>query len=209
MGDGAHSRERPGKRLWRAWIWCIMIRIRWVTLVGLFQNEQELQRLAGLRSLEDRRLQFADEMRRQGICFSRVLLAQAGGGFMGLALSEGRVFLLGGPTPGDELPFTIEDVTNCRISFVPHSIPSEGMAGLLGMGGKRGGRGYLLVIESGENRREIEVLAGHQCVYTLEKGELPLLNPDRRKRDANFVWDFRPIDVRELNRLVEAWSALV
>lgn len=178
--------------------------------MSLFKNSQEMQRLANLKRLEDKRLAFARKMREDGVRFGSALLVQSGGGFMGIGLSGSDVYLLGGPAPIDEQgEFKAEKITGADMRFEPHTIPGEGAGGVLGFG-KKGGRGYMLVIDRPDAERlEIEFVPALQCMYESVNGDLPLLSETRRRKDANFVWEFRPLETREMNDIVLRWSGLL
>lgn len=177
--------------------------------MGLFNNPKEQQRLLNLQQLEDKRLIFARELKQRGINIDRALLVQTGGGFKGIGMHKSDVYLLEGPAPGEDADFKIDVITGMPIRFEPFVIPSEGGGGLLGFG-KKGGHGYLMCIGNPDGtEQQIHMVSALQCIYEEQEQELTLLSEKRRKGNANFVWDFTPIQNKQLDKIVEAWKKLV
>lgn len=175
-----------------------------------FGGNKERKRLEGLKLLEDKRLAFADEMKTRGIKFERALLVQSGGGFEGIAFAGTELYLLSGPAPGDaEGEFCAERITGAKVGFEPFEVPAEGGGGILGFG-KKGGHGYQIVIESGGGQRRIQLVPALQCVMELREGrELALTSTQRRRKDANFVWDFVALSPGEIHGIVGRWKQML
>ncbi len=174
------------------------------------QSEKDKARIAGLQGLEDKRVAFAQRLQAQGLRFSDALLVQQGGGFQGIGLADGRVYLLTGPAPGEaEADFVCEPLDGPQAVFEPFLVESEGMGGMLGMG-KKGGAGYVLRLEWDGGQREMEFVPALMNVLDVRPGDnLPLLDVRHSKKDYNFVWDFRAIDGREMDRIVARWAGLL
>ena len=80
-------------------------------------------------------------------------------------------------------------------------VKSEGMGGILGFG-KKGQHGVEYFVRL-ENGAEVSVpfVFGRNgwAEYPLNKN--PLLKTKRRRGDANIVWELRPLDNAELNKV--------
>lgn len=176
--------------------------------MALFDREKERQRKLSLKLLEDKRLAFAEQMQKQRVSIECALLALVDGGFRGLAISNERPYLLIGPGPLDEdVPFEMLDLTGAQMRFDPFIIPSDGMGGMLGFG-KKGGRGYQLMIEPKDGEpisiQFVPALAG---VLEVPNGaHFGLLNTKRRRGDSNFAWDFSFIEPHKMDEIVQRWS---
>lgn len=178
--------------------------------MGLFGGEQERARKQNLRALEDKRLAFAQRLAQAGVHLERALLVQTGGGFRGVALGDGKAYLLSGPAPGEDGDFEIGEMGGLRAWFEPHIVPSEGGGGLLGFG-KKGGSGYMLKLRMGEGEPDqIRFVPALEGVLEVREGEpMALLSEKRRRGDANFVWDFLIIKPSEMDAIAKRWQRLL
>jgi hypothetical protein len=177
--------------------------------MGLFSGEAEAKRKQHLRELEDKRLQFAQRLAAEGFAPDACLFAQHNGGFTAVAKTANGLFLLSGPAPGMEGDFSIIDITGQRARHEDIFIKSEGMGGLLGFG-KKGGSGFKLIFQ-GEGGADvaIEIVAGLNSFLEITGGKNGLLNQRRRRGNANFVWDFRPVEREHVPALRKRWTKLI
>ena len=91
-------------------------------------------------------------------------------------------------------------------------IKSEGLGGILGFG-KKGGVGFKMVIvpEEGEPL-EMELVSGlgtYLEVRPDKRGKNALLGVKRRRGNANFVWDFMPIEREAIDALQKRWMEII
>ncbi len=173
--------------------------------MALFDNTQEKQRKQNLMELENKRLAFARRLQEMGVQSDRAIYAQAGGGFHGIAISGAQICYITGPAPGEDADFTVQVYPRVAINTEEILIPSEGMGGILGFG-KRGGIGYKLnfVFPDG-SVGDLEIISGLNCIFEHDKGGDPLFDAKRRRGDANFVWEFRPVDQSRVKQVVGKW----
>ena len=88
----------------------------------------------------------------------------------------------------------------------------EGLGGILGSG-KKGGYGFRLIVtpEEGEPM-EIELVSGLGTYLEIrpdKRVKNALLNPKRRRGNANGVWDFQPVEREALEGVRDRWLRLV
>ena len=170
--------------------------------MGLFSGPEEQERKARLKSFEDKRVAFAEKLERQGFKPDKMLFAQSdNGGFVAVCRFEGKLWLIASPGFGTEEDYVLApfDVSNVRREEV--LVKSEGMGGILGFG-KKGQHGVEYFVRL-ENGAEVSVpfVFGRNgwAEYPLNKN--PLLKTKRRRGDANIVWELRPLDNAELNKV--------
>lgn len=178
---------------------------RWeVIAMGLFDNEEELVRKANLKALEDKRLAFAGELSRQGFAPEKMLFAQtANGGFAAICRFGGKHCLIVSPGFGTDEDFTIErfDALNLRRKEV--RIKSEGMGGIFGMGKKAEIGTEYYVTRSDGSEVCLPFVCGRNSWMECKLAKNPLLRLQRRRGDANVVWDLQPIDRTTVDRVLE------
>ena len=181
--------------------------------MGLFgNNEAEAARKRNLKELEDKRVRFAEALAQRGFQPEHCLFVQRDGGFVAVARQGGELFLLTGPAPGAEEDFTFRAAGRARAYTEDVFIKSEGLGGILGFG-KKGGVGFKLVIvpEEGEPL-EMELISGLGTYLEIrpeKKVKNALLGVKRRRGNANFVWDFMPIEREAVNDLQSRWLAMI
>ena len=172
--------------------------------MGLFDSPEELARKAGLKKLEDKRLALAQELARQGFAPEKMLFAQNdNGGFTALCRTGGKYWLIISPGFGTDDDFVLEsyDALDWRSEEV--LVKSEGMGGIFGFGKKAEvGREYFIRRHDGSEARMPFVCGrGNWLESTLAKN--PLLKTQRRRGDANIVWDMKPLDRTQVERVLE------
>lgn len=181
--------------------------------MGLFtKNEAEVARKRNLQELEDKRVRFAQLLEREGFRPENCLYVQKEGGFAAVARRGDELFLLTGPAPGAPEDFTFRRVKRARAHAEDILVKSEGLGGILGFG-KKGGVGFRLVItpESGE-ALEMELISGLGTFLEIKPGartKNALLSSKRRRGNANFVWDFMPLDRDMIEPLRTRWLAII
>lgn len=173
--------------------------------MSLFENPREQERKEKLRQLEDKRMRFAQQMQRDGFAPETMLICSGErGGLFGLCREGGQVCLIVGPDFGGEGEFTLERFDRLPARTEDYFEKSEGMGGFMGLG-KKGQQGFRLIVERPDGEVAIPYVSGLNCaaVYPMKKN--PLLDPRRRRGDANVVWDLPPVDrhrLRALERVV-------
>ena len=163
--------------------------------MGLFDNPDELARKANLKKLEDKRLAFAQRLKGQGFAPERMLFAQnANGGFTALGRHGGQYWLVVSPGFGTDEEFALHrlDALDYRVEEV--HVPAEGMGGIFGFGKKaEDGAEYIIALPDGGEAR-MPFVAGRGGWLECKLSKNPLLKAQRRRGDANVVWDMKPLD---------------
>ena len=172
--------------------------------MGLFDNAEELARKAGLKKLEDKRVAFAQQLDQQGFAPERMLFAQnENGGFTALSRFGGKYWLIISPGFCTDDDFILEsyDALDWRVEEV--RVKSEGMGGIFGFGKKAeiGSEYFIRRHDGSEARMPFVCGRGNWAEMLLPKN--PLLKTQRRRGDANLVWDMRPIDRTQVDRVLE------
>ena len=163
--------------------------------MGLFDSAEEQARKAGLKKLEDKRVAFARLLARQGLAPERMLFAQTeNGGFVALSRYEGKYCLIISPGFGTDEDFIFEryDALQWRTQEV--RVGSEGMGGIFGFGKKAEiGVEYIITRADGSEVK-MPFVGGRNCWLECKLAKNPLLRTQRRRGDANVVWDMQPLD---------------
>ena len=164
--------------------------------MGLFNSPEDIKRKANLKKLEDKRVAMAQRLAREGFAPEKMLFAQLeNGGFTAVCRFKGQFWLIVSPGFGsdDEYIFEHFDAPDYTVQNV--KVKSEGMGGIFGFG-KKGELGVEYVIRLPDGREaRLPLVAGRNgwLESTLQKN--PLLKTQRRRGDANVVWDFKPLDL--------------
>ena len=170
--------------------------------MGLFSDPGEAERREKLKQLEDKRVAFAQKLANLGFKPERMLFAQTdSGGFTAIARFDGKLWLVVSPGLGEDGDFYLE--TRERFDFRRDEIlvKSEGMGGMLGFG-KKGERGTDYVISLSDGREaHMPFVFGRSVWGEFELKRNPLLNVKRRRGNANLVWDLRPVDNAQLDKI--------
>ena len=163
--------------------------------MALFDSHAERQRKANLNKLEDKRVAFAQRLAREGFAPERMLFAQAeNGGFTAVCRFEGQFWVIVGPGFGSDDAYIVEHFDAPDYTLQNIRVKPEGMGGIFGFG-KKGEMGVEYVIrlrDGGEARLPLE--AGRNGWLETNLAKNPLLKTQRRRGDANVVWDFKPLD---------------
>ena len=172
--------------------------------MGLFSDPEELERKEKLKVLEDKRLAFAQRLDREGFKPERMLFAQmSNGGFSAIAKFNGKQWLIVSPGLGEDADFRLEVSERFPVRTEEVLVKSEGMGGMLGFG-KKGEHGteYVVTLSDGSEVR-VPFVYGRSAWAEFQLKKNPLLDVRRRRKDANIVWEFRPIDNAELRRILD------
>ena len=173
--------------------------------MGLFDSAEEQARKAKLKDLEDKRVAFAQKLAQQGFAPERMLFAQnENGGFTSLCRFNDRYWLIISPGFGTDEDFVIEpyDTLNYRVQEI--HVKAEGMGGLFGFGKKaQVGLEYIVTRHDG-SEATLPFVCGRSCwMECVKTAKNPLLKTQRRRSDANIVWDLHPLDRTGLERVLE------
>jgi len=172
--------------------------------MGLFSGPEELERKAKLKAFEDKRLAFAQRMDGQGFKPEKMLFSQLdNGGFAAVCSHAGKRWLIVSPGFGaEDEDYVVESYDRFEVRREEMRVKSEGMGGLFGFGKKgKYGMEYVITRADGSELRVPFVYGLNSWgEYTLAKN--PLLKPQRRRGDANVVWDLKPIDNNELKHIL-------
>lgn len=175
----------------------------------LFQNSAEMQRKRNLKALEDKRMAFAARLQELGYHADCSLYTQIGGGFSGVALSGNDILYLTGPAPGADDDFCVLAQPSVQVDLEEVVVQPEGMGGILGFG-KRGASGYNIRLTFPDGQTGLmEFVAGQNCFFEQLSGNDPLFSTNRRRGDANFVWEFAPIAKEHVAKSLPRWLKLL
>ena len=168
--------------------------------MGLFDSAEEAARKANLKNLEDKRVAFANRLQSQGFAPERMLFAQNdNGGFTALARVNGKPWLVISPGFGTDEEFVLVqlDALDYRVEEI--HVPAEGMGGIFGFGKKpEDGAEYIIALPDG-GVAHMPFVAGRGGWLDIKKSKNPLLKTQRRRGDANVVWDLKPLDRGTVN----------
>ncbi|MBQ8109517.1 MAG: hypothetical protein IJ124_05075 [Clostridia bacterium] len=163
--------------------------------MGIFNGPEEQERKAKLKKLEDKRVAFALKLAAEGFAPERMLFAQTeNGGFVSLSRFGGQHCLIISPGFGTDEDFILEryDALSWRMEEV--HIKSEGMGGIFGFGKKAEiGVEYIITREDGSEVK-MPFIGGRNGWLECKLSKNPLLRTQRRRGDANVVWDMIPLD---------------
>ena len=172
--------------------------------MGLFDSPEEQQRKEKLRKLEDKRVAFSRQLAAQGFAPEKMLFAQnENGGFTALARFKGQYWLVVSPGFGTDEDYALEhyDALNWRVEDI--HVKSEGMGGIFGFGKKAQiGREYVITRQDGSEAR-MPFVCGRNSWMEVSLPKNPLLKTQRRRGDANLVWDMTPLDRTSVERVLE------
>ncbi len=164
--------------------------------MGLFNSQEEYERKANLKKLEDKRVALAQRLAREGFAPEKMLFAQLeNGGFTAVCRFQGRFWLIVSPGFGTDEEFICESYDAPDFTLQQIHVKAEGMGGIFGFG-KKGETGVEYVIHraNGEDAR-LPLVAGRNSWLEALMNKNPLLKTQRRRGDANLVWDFKPLDL--------------
>ena len=172
--------------------------------MGLFGGAEEQKRKENLKKLEDKRVAFAQRLAREGFAPERMLFAQNdNGGFTGLARFNGQYWVIVSPGFGSDEDYIMErmDTLNYRVNDI--LVKAEGMGGIFGFG-KKGemGREYIIFLPDGREAK-LSFVSGRNNWLEVALEKNPLLKTQRRRGDANLVWDMTPLDRTTVDKVLE------
>lgn len=168
----------------------------------LFNSDAERQRKESLKSLEDRRVRFAEALDAQGFRPERMFFcSREDGSFVALARHEGRFAMIESPKFGEDAEFLLDIQDSPQYEYEEVSIKGSGLNGAFGFG-EKGARGFNLYVTSSAGERvPIPVVFGRTSWLEAPYKKNPLLKTKRRRGDANVMWDFVPIDFGHLKKI--------
>lgn len=171
----------------------------------LFDTNAEKLRKQNLKNMEDKRLQFAQELDRMGFAPERMLFCSSeAGNFVALSKWNGKYAVIISPTFGQEGDFVLELHDELQYEKEDVFQKGTGLNGAFGFGTK-GAKGFNLhiTLKNGETVA-MQVVAGRTSFLEVkQKKKNPLLSTKRRRGDANIVWDLMPIEPGGLTKLTE------
>ena len=171
--------------------------------MSLFSGPDEQARKDGLRKLEDRREAFARKQDLQGFRPEKMLFtSMPNGGFGAVCRYEGRMWIIVSPGFGEDGDFTVVSAERFPIRREDVFVKPEGMGGMLGFG-KKGERGaeFVVTLEDGGEIR-LPFVFGRTSWGEFSYKKNPLLSTRRRRKDANVVWELKPIDHMDAERVL-------
>ena len=173
--------------------------------MGLFDSTEELERKAKLKKLEDKRVAFAQRLAAEGFAPEWMLFSQTeNGGFTALCQYKGQHCLIIAPAFGSDDEFVLERYDTLKWRMEEVRVASEGMGGIFGMGKKAEiGVEYVITRQDGSEAR-MPFVGGRNCWGEWQFKKNPLLKTQRRRGDANVVWDMRPLDKTAVHSALSA-----
>ena len=163
--------------------------------MGLFDGEEERVRKENLKRLEDKRVAFAARLAREGFQPERMLFTQnANGGFTAICRFKDRYWLIVSPGFGTDEEYIFEDYETLNWRTQDVLVKSEGMGGIFGFGkkGEVGVEYHIARRDGGEAVMSFVSSRGGWLDCPLKKN--PLLKAQRRRGDANVVWELKPLE---------------
>lgn len=172
--------------------------------MGIFSGPEEQARKEGLKNMEDKREAFAQALDKQGFKPDTMLFtSMPDGGYAAVCRFDGRQWVIVSPGFGHDGDFRIESAGRLDVRREDVLVKSEGMGGMLGFG-KKGERGaeYVVTLSDGAAAR-LPFVFGRTMWGEFPYKKNPLLSTRRRRKDANVVWELKPIDNSNLDRVLE------
>ena len=168
----------------------------------LFDSNAEKLRKENLKSLEDRRLRFAEELQQKGFKPEKMLFCSTEGGqFVALARHSGKTAVVVSPVFGQEGDFVIEFHDALQWEKEEVFEKGSGLNGAFGFG-KNGAKGFVLHITLSDGSvAPLHVVAGRTSYLETDYKHNPLLKTKRRRGDANIIWDLAPIEAGHLDKI--------
>ena len=168
----------------------------------LFDSSAEKQRKENLKSLEDRRVRFAEALQQQDFKPEKMLFCSTEGGqFVALARHQGKVAVVVSPVFGQDEDFVIEFHEALQWEREDVFEKGTGLNGAFGFG-KKGAQGFVLHITLGDGSvAHLHVVAGRTSFMETDYKHNPLLKTKRRRGDANIIWDLAPIEAGQLRKI--------
>ncbi len=162
-----------------------------------------------LRTLEDKRLAFAEKVRGEGFDPEFSIYIQRAGGFWGLAVNGDERCVLYGPQPDEDADFRVERYPRgaLTVGLLPAVIESSGLGGAFGLG-QKGGEGKTLVVITPQGVRiEMTLLSSIGAYLETNRKSNELISLRRARSDANFVWRLRTGTRAEVDAVMTRWHA--
>ena len=168
----------------------------------LFDSSAEKLRKENLKSLEDRRLHFAEELQQRGFKPEKMLFCSTEGGqFVALARFDGKIAVVVSPIFGQEGDFLLECPDELQWEREDVFEKGSGLNGAFGFG-KKGAKGFILHIHLSDGSvANLYVVAGRTSYLETDYKRNPLLKTKRRRGDANIIWDLSPIEAGHLDKI--------
>ena len=168
----------------------------------LFDSNAEKLRKENLKSLEDRRLHFAEELQQRGFKPEKMLFCSTEGGqFVALARFDGKTAVVVSPIFGQEGDFLLECPDELKWEKEDIFEKGTGLNGAFGFG-KKGAKGFILHITLSDGSvAKLHVVAGRTSYLETDYKHNPLLKTKRRRGDANIIWDLAPIEAGHLDKI--------
>ena len=175
----------------------------------LFNPQEEAERKRKLKEMEDKRVRFAQQMRREGFAPEQMLLVSTdAGGVIGLSRTGDGCTAVIGPGFGSEDDFRLARFDPKQVSREEHYVQAEGMGGIFGFG-KKGERGCILKVPlDGGEELQVPLIANRNNARLFTRRN-PLLGEKRRRGDANVVWDLPPLDNALVERLLRVLDGIL
>ena len=171
----------------------------------LFDSNAEKLRKENLKSLEDRRLRFAEELQQKGFKPEKMLFCSTEGGqFVALARHNGKAVVIVSPVFGQEGDFLFECHDALKWEKEDIFEKGTGLNGAFGFGTK-GAKGFIIHITLSDGSvAKLHVVAGRTSYLETDYKRNPLVKTKRRRGDANIIWDLVPIEPGHLEKIENA-----
>ena len=170
--------------------------------MGLFSGPEEQERKAKLKTLEDKRVAFSEKLASQGFAPEKMLFAQTmKGGFVAVCAHAGRNWLIISPDFGADDDYIMEEYDRAAVRKTEVLVKGEGMGGIFGFG-KKGEQGYEYAIaRQGGGEAVMSFVSGRNGWAEYKYAKNPFLKTQRRRGNANVVWDMKPVEAPDLRKI--------
>lgn len=172
----------------------------------LFDQEAEKKRKDNLKSMEDRRVRFAEKLAKMGFAPEHMLFASSeNGNFTAISRDENGCTVIVSPVFGEDGDFIMDTQDQFHVEREDVFEKGTGLNGAFGFGTK-GAKGFRLHFTLSDGSVAVlPLVAGRTSWLEVTQAKKnPLLKTRRRRGDANLVWDLLPIDPGQLSKIEAA-----
>lgn len=170
--------------------------------MGFFSSLDDSARRAKLKTLEDKRAAFAVRLAAQGFAPASMLFTQmADGSLAAVCAYGGQRWVILAPGLDSDADFILVSFDPASVHRQRVHVQPEGMAGIFGFGRKgEYGAEYRVPLPDG-GEAVLPFVAGRTSWLEC-RAKNPLLATQRRRGDANVVWDLKPIESGTIEKVL-------
>lgn len=169
----------------------------------LFGGQEERERRANLKKLEDKRLVFAQRMDREGFRPEKMLFCSfETGNFAAFCRQGDACVAILSPMLGSDDDFIVTKKTDAPVRVEDVDEKGTALGGAFGVG-KKAVRGTDVFVELESGTIRLRLVANSTLLLETEYRKNPLLSLKRRRSDANVTWDLHLASDRALRQYFE------